>query len=79
MSDTRLQAFVDAAFAFAVTLLVIATGESIPRDSADLVAALKRVPAFAAGFALIAMFWYAHVQWSTRFARRDEVAVREGP
>ncbi len=68
---TRLQAFVDAAFAFAVTLLVITSGEAIPRDSADFVAALERVPAFAAGFALIAMFWYAHVQWSARFALRD--------
>ncbi len=68
---TRLQAFVDAAFAFAVTLLVLTTSDAIPRDTADFVAALKRIPAFAVSFALISMFWYAHVQWSQRFGLRD--------
>lgn len=65
--STRLQAFVDAAFAFAVTLLVLTSGDSIPRDAADFVAALRRIPAFAVSFALIAMFWYAHVKWSARW------------
>ncbi len=68
---TRLQAFVDAAFAFAVTLLVLTTSDAIPRDTADFVAALRRIPAFAMSFALISMFWYAHVQWSQRFGLRD--------
>ncbi|WP_372016107.1 TMEM175 family protein [Pseudoxanthomonas sp. 10H] len=63
---TRLEAFVDAAFAFAVTILVI-SAERIPGSVQALVLALKQIPAFAAGFALLALFWYAHVRWSRRY------------
>lgn len=59
---TRLDAFVDAAFAFAVTLLVIASGEP-PQTLADLRTAVWNIPAFAIGFALVGMFWHAHVRW----------------
>ncbi len=58
----RLDAFVDAAFAFAVTLLVVGVG-SVPATLAELRAALDNVPAFAVSFALIAMFWAGHVRW----------------
>ena len=63
---TRLEAFVDAAFAFAVTILVI-SAERIPDSVRALVVALKQIPAFAGGFALLALFWYAHVRWSRRY------------
>ncbi|TKS52903.1 dethiobiotin synthase [Luteimonas yindakuii] len=69
---TRLEAFVDAAFAFAVTLLVISV-DAIPDSTAALVAALKSIPAFAACFAMIAMFWASHARWSRRH-NRDGVA-----
>ena len=42
---TRIEAFVDAAFAFALTLLVISFDE-IPESYEQLVDALKGVPAF---------------------------------
>ena len=48
----RLDAFVDAAFAFAVSLLIIAGGEPL-RSFDDLLKALLRIPSFAAGFALM--------------------------
>ena len=67
---TRLEAFVDAAFAFALTLMVIAVG-SVPRSPDELAAALKGVPAFAACFWLIATFWRGHVDWSERFGLDD--------
>jgi uncharacterized membrane protein len=67
---TRLEAFVDAAFAFALTLMVIAVG-SVPRTPDELTAALKGVPAFAACFWLIATFWRGHVDWSERFGLDD--------
>ena len=51
----RLDAFVDAAFAFAVSLLIIAGGEPL-RSFDDLLHALMRIPAFLAGFALIVLF-----------------------
>lgn len=68
---TRLEAFVDAAFAFAVTLLVISL-DAIPDSIPAMIEALKGVPAFAASFAQIAMFWSAHVNWSRRFGLDDE-------
>ena len=58
----RLDNFTDAAFAFAVTLLVIG-GSEAPTSTAMLAAAVAEVPAFAIGFAIIAMFWFAHVRW----------------
>jgi hypothetical protein len=66
----RADNFVDAAFAFAVTLLVIAVGDP-PRSLGDLSTALLNAPAFAGGFALIAMFWWAHHSWAALRPRRD--------
>ena len=61
-SAGRLDAFVDAAFAFAVTLLVIGGG-AVPASSGELEQALRNAPAFAIGFAFLAMFWHGHVRW----------------
>ena len=58
----RLDNFTDAAFAFAVSLLVIG-GAGAPRDFDQLVGALGDIPAFAFGFAVVVMFWFAHVRW----------------
>lgn len=68
---TRLETFTDAAFAFAVTLLVVGGGDAIPTNYADLIFAMKQVPAFAASFANIMLFWYAHHVWSRRFGLDD--------
>lgn len=62
MTTDRLDNFTDAAFAFALTLLVIG-GTEAPTSVAMLSAAIAEVPAFAIGFAVIAMFWFAHVRW----------------
>jgi len=71
---TRIEAFVDAAFAFAVTLLVISF-DSVPDSAAALVEALKGVPAFAASFALLAMIWWQHADWSRRYGLDDGRSV----
>jgi uncharacterized membrane protein len=71
---TRLETFVDAAFAFAVTLLVVSFG-SVPGTFAELMDALRRVPAFFAGFALLVMYWAAHDRFSRRFGFEDGVVV----
>lgn len=60
--NARLDNFVDGAFAFAVTLLVI-SGASLPKDVAALEHALRGIPAFAACFAQLAIFWHGHVRW----------------
>jgi uncharacterized membrane protein len=61
-STARVDAFTDAAFAFAVTLLVAGAGGG-PADADPLGRAVASIPAFAIGFAIIAMFWLAHVGW----------------
>lgn len=66
----RLDNFVDGAFAFAITLLVI-SGSSLPRSVAELIDALRAVPAFAVCFAQLALFWYGHVQWRETFRLSD--------
>ncbi len=66
----RLDAFVDASFAFAVTLLIIAGAEPLD-DFGDLLRALGRIPAFAAGFGLVVMFWLAHRNYGRLAPIRD--------
>jgi uncharacterized membrane protein len=75
MEMTRLETFTDAAFAFAVTLLVVGGGDSVPSNSEELRAALNQVPAFAASFANIMLFWYAHHKWSRRYGLEDTKSV----
>lgn len=74
-SPTRVDAFVDAAFAFAVTLLVISIGH-VPTSVGDLVQALRGVPAFAASFCIISRFWQAHRSWSRHYGIEDAYGVR---
>ena len=72
---TRLETFTDAAFAFAVTLLVVGGGDSVPMNFEEMTSALMQVPAFAASFANIMWFWYAHHIWSRRFGLDDTASV----
>ncbi|TNJ32925.1 TMEM175 family protein [Arenimonas terrae] len=67
---TRLETFVDAAFAFALTLLVIA-GDNLPDSFAELREALRRIPVFVLCFVLMAMIWSAHNRWSRRYGLED--------
>jgi hypothetical protein len=71
---TRLETFTDAAFAFAITMLVISV-TGIPRSYEELILALKDAPAFAASFATIASFWYGHHRWSRRYGLEDPWTV----
>ena len=71
---TRIEAFVDAAFAFAMSMLVISVG-TIPDSIPKLLEALKGTPAFAACFAQLAVFWYAHMKWSRRYGLDDRGSV----
>jgi uncharacterized membrane protein len=71
---SRLETFADAAFAFALTLLVISFDE-IPSSYPALIEALKSVPAFAASFAIIVMFWVAHRVWSERYGLDDATST----
>ncbi|HEY6894090.1 MAG TPA: TMEM175 family protein [Rhodanobacteraceae bacterium] len=74
-SPTRVDAFVDAAFAFAVTLLVISIGH-LPQSVGELVQALRGVPAFAASFYILSRYWQAHRSWSRHYGIEDAYSVR---
>lgn len=67
---TRLEAFVDATFAFTLSILVIG-GNDMPTSIAALLASMKKIPAFAASFILLIRFWRAHASWSRRFGLDD--------
>lgn len=71
---TRLETFVDAAFAFAVTLLVVSFG-AMPDTFAELYDALRRLPAFLGGFAVLALFWHAHYRFSRWYGLEDGVVM----
>lgn len=66
----RLDMFVDGAFAFILTLLLIG-GESIPDSTDTLLHALGGIPAFAVCFFQVAFFWHGHVRWRKRCHSAD--------
>lgn len=71
---TRLETFIDAAFAFAITMLVIAA-QQIPDDIKTLLAAFKNVPAFVASIVVLGIFWRGHWLWSRRYGLEDGVSI----
>src|SRR4029077_10576370 len=74
LAMTRLETFIDAAFAFAITMLVIAT-QQIPDDIETLLAAFKNVPAFMASIIVLSIFWRGHWLWSRRYGLEDGVSI----
>lgn len=74
LAMTRLETFIDAAFAFAITMLVIAA-QQIPDDIKTLLAAFKNVPAFVASIVVLGIFWRGHWLWSRRYGLEDGVSI----
>jgi uncharacterized membrane protein len=74
MESTRLETFIDAAFAFAITMLVIA-GQSIPNDIETLLGAFKNVPAFLSSIFVLGIFWRGHWLWSRRYGLEDGISI----
>jgi len=71
---TRLETFIDAAFAFAVTVMVIAA-ERAPDNITALLDAFKNVPAFVASVAVLGIFWRGHWLWSRRYGLEDGTSI----
>lgn len=71
---SRIEVFVDAAFAFSVTLLVISF-DRIPQSVDEFVVAAKGIPAFVASVAQLVWIWHAHSVWSRRFGLTDATTV----
>ncbi len=66
---TRLEAFCDVVFGFALTLLVVSL--EVPRNYAELMAAVRGFVPFAVCFAQLVMIWRAHYIFSRRYGLED--------
>lgn len=67
---SRIETFVDAAFAFAFTMLVISIDE-IPETVNELLIASQDIPAFILSATVIGSIWVAHTIWSRTFGLQD--------
>src|SRR5881227_3493205 len=74
MQMTRLETFVDATFAFAISMLVI-VAQQIPDDVASLLAAFKNVPTFVCSIAILGIYWRGHWVWSRRYGLEDGASI----
>jgi len=63
---TRIEVFVDAAFAFAVTMLVISF-DAIPNSYDEMILAIKSIPAFIVAVVQLVWIWHTHNKWSRRY------------
>lgn len=67
---TRLETFVDAAFAFSVTMLALSP-DQVPDSFADMFDLLRGIPAFLFSLAMLLLFWNGHVDLSRRYGLDD--------
>ncbi len=70
---TRLEAFCDVVFGFALTLLVVSL--EVPHNYAELMAAMRGFVPFAICFAQLIMIWRAHYIYSRRYGLEDSYTV----
>jgi uncharacterized membrane protein len=71
---TRIETFVAAAFAFAVTMLVISVG-TVPETMQEFVEATKQIPAFSASCAIIMWVWHTHAVWCRRYGLENGMTI----
>lgn len=74
LETTRLDTFIDAAFAFATTMLVISVGD-IPNNLNELILAFKTIPSFLASFASVTFIWLGHRKWSRRYGIENNFTI----
>ena len=70
---TRLEAFCDVVFGFALTLLVVSL--EVPRNYAELIDAIREFVPFGACFALLVLIWRGHYRFSRRYGLEDPYVV----
>ncbi len=73
-SMTRIETFVDAAFAFSFTMLVISI-DVIPQNPQELFELSRDIPAFLFSATIIGSIWLAHSNWSRVFGLQDKLTV----
>jgi uncharacterized membrane protein len=71
--STRLEAFSDAAFAFALTLLVVSL--DVPRSYDALMDLMYGFPSFACCFALLVWIWSEHASFFRTYPLEDALTI----
>ncbi|HSI72040.1 MAG TPA: TMEM175 family protein [Fimbriimonas sp.] len=66
---SRVEAFSDAVFGFALTLLVVTL--DIPKNTEDLMGILRGIPVFAVCFAMLYFLWNCHYVYCRRYGLQD--------
>lgn len=66
---SRLENLADAAFGFALTLLIVST--EVPRTFEGLMKVLREFPAFLACFCVLLLFWNEHYKFFRRYGLED--------
>ena len=70
---SRLEAFSDAVFAFALTLLVVSL--DVPKSYGELMNLMGGFPAFACCFTVLVAIWYEHNLFFRRYGLQDGYTV----
>src|SRR4029077_11527024 len=70
----RLETFIDAAFAFAISMLGIAA-QQIPANTQALLAGFKNLPTIVCSIAVLGIYWRGHWLWSRRYGLEDGVSI----
>jgi hypothetical protein len=70
---SRLEAFSDAVFGFALTLLVVSL--EVPETFRDLKAGMSGFLAFAASMAMLVWLWYEHYRFFRKYALQDGITI----
>ena len=70
---SRLEAFSDAVFAFALTLLVVSL--EVPSSYAELMNIMRGFVPFACTFAIVTWIWYEHNKFFRRYGMEDPFTV----
>jgi uncharacterized membrane protein len=69
----RIEAFSDAVFAFAVTLLIVSL--EVPKTFTELTEMMRGFIAFAVSFALLFQVWVEHYKYFRRYGLQDNFTV----
>lgn len=70
---TRVEAFSDVVFGFALTLIVVSL--EVPQSFEELMHAMRGFPAFAICFATLVWVWHCHHTFFRRYALNDEITT----
>jgi uncharacterized membrane protein len=70
---SRVEAFSDVVFGFALTLIVVSL--EVPTEFSELMKMMRGFPAFAICFAMLTWLWHVHHTFFRRYALSDEITI----